>query len=72
MREYGQLTEEDYIEIYAMKQAGTEQNNIAAEPGVHPGWHGPAVSHEGYKRQRNCNNPLFYADSLLKKEDFAA
>jgi len=36
MREYGQLTEEDRIEIYAMKQAGKEQNKIAAELGVHP------------------------------------
>jgi IS30 family transposase len=36
MREYRQLTEEDRIEIYAMKQAGKEQNMIAAELGVHP------------------------------------
>jgi len=36
MREYQQLTEEDRIEIYAMKQAGKEQNKIAAELGVHP------------------------------------
>jgi IS30 family transposase len=36
MREYGQLTEEDRIEIYAMKQAGKRQNKIAAELGVHP------------------------------------
>ena len=36
MREYGQLTEEDRIEIYAMKQAGKKQNMIAAELGVHP------------------------------------
>jgi len=36
MREYGQLTEEDRIEIYAMKQAGKEQNMIAAVLGVHP------------------------------------
>ncbi len=36
MREYRQLTEEDRIEIYAMKQAGKKQNNIAAELGVHP------------------------------------
>ncbi len=36
MREYGQLTEEDRIEIYAMKQAGKKQNKIAAELGVHP------------------------------------
>jgi hypothetical protein len=26
MREYSQLTDEDRIEIYAMKQAGKEQN----------------------------------------------
>lgn len=36
MREYRQLTEEYRIEIYAMKQAGKEQNRIAAELGVHP------------------------------------
>ena len=36
MREYKQLTEEDRIEIYAMKQAGKEQNMIAAALGVHP------------------------------------
>ena len=36
MREYSQLTEEDRIEIYAMKQAGKQQNYIAAELGVHP------------------------------------
>jgi IS30 family transposase len=36
MREYRQLTEDDRIEIYAMKQAGKEQNMIAAELSVHP------------------------------------
>jgi IS30 family transposase len=36
MREYKQLTEDDRIEIYAMKQAGKEQKMIAAELGVHP------------------------------------
>jgi len=36
MREYRQLTEEDRIEIYAMKQAGKEQNKIAVKLGVHP------------------------------------
>ena len=36
MREYSQLTDEDRIEIYAMKQAGKKQNKIAAELGVHP------------------------------------
>ena len=36
MREYRQLTEDDRIEIYAMKQAGKEQNQIAAALGVHP------------------------------------
>ena len=36
MREYRQLTDEDRIEIYAMKQAGKKQNIIAAELGVHP------------------------------------
>jgi IS30 family transposase len=36
MREYRQLTDEDRIEIYAMKQAGKQQNEIAAELGVHP------------------------------------
>lgn len=36
MREYKQLTEEDRIEIYAMKQAGKEQNMIAIKLGVHP------------------------------------
>ena len=29
MRAYRQLTEEDRIEIYAMKQAGKQQNQIA-------------------------------------------
>jgi len=37
MREYRQLTEEDRIEIYAMKQAGKKQNIIAATLGVDPG-----------------------------------
>ena len=36
MREYRQLTEEDRIEIYAMKQAGKEQKMMAAELCVHP------------------------------------
>ena len=36
MREYRQLTEEDRIEIYAMKQAGKKQNKIASALGVHP------------------------------------
>ncbi len=36
MREYKQLTEEERIEIYAMMQAGKQQNTIAAELGVHP------------------------------------
>jgi transposase-like protein len=36
MREYRQLSEEDRIEIYAMKQAGKEQNMMATESGVHP------------------------------------
>ena len=36
MRAYRQLTEEDRIEIYAMKQAGNGQNIIAAALGVHP------------------------------------
>ena len=36
MREYKQLTEEDRIEIYAMKQAGKQQNQIAAALGVSP------------------------------------
>ena len=36
MRKYRQLTEEDRIEIYAMKQAGKNQNKIAAALGVHP------------------------------------
>jgi IS30 family transposase len=36
MRQYRQLTDEDRIEIYAMKQAGKQQNEIAAELGVHP------------------------------------
>jgi IS30 family transposase len=34
MREYRQLTEEDRIEIYAMKQAGKKQNEIAFRLGV--------------------------------------
>jgi IS30 family transposase len=36
MREYRQLTEEDRIEIYAMKQAGKEQKMMAAKLGLHP------------------------------------
>jgi len=36
MRKYKQLTEEDRIEIYAMKQAGKKQNKIAAALGVNP------------------------------------
>ena len=36
MKEYRQLTEEGRIEIYAMKQAGKEQNKIAVRLGVHP------------------------------------
>ena len=36
MREYRQLTEEDRIEIYAMKQAGKPQNMMAVKLGVHP------------------------------------
>jgi IS30 family transposase len=45
MREYRQLTEEDRIEIYAMKQAGKEQNRIAAKLGVHPS----TISRELYR-----------------------
>ena len=36
MREYRQLTEENHIEIYAMKQADKKQNEIASELGVPP------------------------------------
>lgn len=36
MRQYRQLTEEDRIEIYAMKQAGKFQKHIAGHLGVHP------------------------------------
>jgi IS30 family transposase len=36
MRKYHQLTEEDRIEIYAMKQAGKKLNQIAEALGVHP------------------------------------
>ena len=36
MRKYRQLTEDDRIEIYAMKQAGKQQNQIADALGVHP------------------------------------
>ncbi len=36
MREYRQLTEEDRIEIYAMKQAGKEQKQMANRLGVSP------------------------------------
>jgi len=35
MREYRQLTEEDRIEIYAMRQAGKKQDEIASQLGVH-------------------------------------
>ena len=44
MRQYRQLTEEDRIEIYAMKQAGKEQNKIAAKLGVHPSTIGRELS----------------------------
>ena len=37
MRQYQQLTEDDRIEIYAMKQAGTSQAHIARHLGVDPG-----------------------------------
>lgn len=37
MREYRQLTDEDRIEIYAMKQAGKKQNQIAAALGFSAG-----------------------------------
>ena len=37
MREYSQLTGDNRIEIYVMKQAGKEQKMIAVVPGVHPG-----------------------------------
>ena len=36
MREYKQLTEENRIEIYAMKQAGKQQNQITAVLGTSP------------------------------------
>ncbi len=36
MRDYRQLTEDDRIEIYAMKQAGKEQKQMAHILGVHP------------------------------------
>jgi len=36
MRQYRQLTEDDRIEIYAMKQAGNSQAHIAQYVGVHP------------------------------------
>ena len=37
MKAYKQLTEEDRIEIYAIKQAGKQQNQIAAALGVSSG-----------------------------------
>jgi IS30 family transposase len=36
MRQYRQLTDEDRIEIYAMKQAAKQQKNIAVKLAVHP------------------------------------
>lgn len=36
MRQYRQLTEDDRIEIYAMKQAGNSQAHLAQYVGVHP------------------------------------
>ena len=36
MRQYKQLTEDDRIEIYAMKQAGNSQAHIAQYVDVHP------------------------------------
>ena len=35
MRQYRQLTQEDRIEIYAMRQAGNNQTEIARHLGVH-------------------------------------
>ena len=36
MRKYRQLTDDDRIEIYAMNQAGKQQNMMAAVLGVSP------------------------------------
>ena len=36
MRQHKQHTKEDHIEIYAMKQAGKKQNEIASRLGVYP------------------------------------
>jgi len=36
MRQYRQLIEKDRIDIYAMKQAGKQQNQIATTLAVHP------------------------------------
>ncbi len=36
MRHYRQLTEEDRIEMYAMKQAEKSQTEMARRLGVHP------------------------------------
>jgi len=36
MRQYRQLTEEDRIDIYALRQAGNSQAHIAQALGVHP------------------------------------
>jgi len=60
MREYRQLTEEDRIEIYAMKQAGKEQNRIAAKLGVHPS----TISRE---LSRNTGMKIFRDSRLLNK-----
>jgi len=53
MRQYRQLTEDDRIDIDAMKQAGKSQTQMAHQLGVHrstirvdPDYLGPAVSHE--------------------------
>ncbi|MFC1783826.1 IS30 family transposase [Planctomycetota bacterium] len=50
MREYRQLTEDDRIEIYAMKQAGKQQKDIAKTLEVHPSTIGRELKHHAGQR----------------------
>lgn len=50
MRQYRQLTDEDRIEIYAMKQAGIRQSNISRQLGIHPSTVGRELARNSGKR----------------------
>jgi len=67
MRAYKQLTEEDRIEIYAMKQAGKQQNQIAAALGVSPG----TISQElARKTVKMTSETVDYIESRFRPEQF--